>query len=1098
MSRNQSQRLPSGGLIDRARPLDFTFNGRPFEAYAGDCLASALLAAGVTALGSSPRLGRPRGLLTADRTEPAPWLTLSNAATEAGTHAVGGSGRRLGLAAPLIELYDGLALEWPGGWPAGGSGSEGSVGRLGRLLTAGPEPESVSAQDVAALDPSAPSPVFDTRHIHGEVVIIGAGPAGLAAAQAAARAGVRVVIVDDQVEPGGHLLGERARLDGRPALDWVEAVAAELMRLPAVTFLTRTTAIDLCRLAPSGRAEATQRGGQVELLALERLAQHHEPTAGEPWQRLWRIRAPRLILATGSLERPLVFPDNDRPGIMLAQAVRHYLNRYAVLAGKRAVVMTNNDEAYRTALDLQRAGAEVPAVLDLRGAAEGLWARQAREAGIDILPGLGIAGVEGRGHIEAVMTASIAPDGRLAAGGRRRIDCDLLCVSGGFLPATALMQRLQALEGGGGSTAPIPAGLPLGMVLVGGAAGRQGLATMIAGAVEAGIQAAGAEGGIAKPMLILPRGEPREEAAFDPVIAQEGSGGDLPWILRPAEEEEGTAPARVHAERSWLDGAGEQSLAAAQTVLSRFIPTDGAGEAWERALVPPEDASPKAVAAGSPPEATVDQEGGASARMTAALVPPSLPVAARLGLSGGARLGALAAGAVSPLALRETPLVQVLAAEGAVWRLEGGWRCADHFSLPQETREDGFRREIAAALEGCCLSDGTPQGRLDIQGPGAARLLDALFSQPVSPLKPGMALPRLLLAEEGRQGRAPALVLRLAERQFQLILPPGQEGSVTSRLNAAAAKSRPGQGCFVTDLTEGEATLLLIGPQAPELLQRLTTASAPAGVTAAKAAATVSGSEAEVETTDGSLSPAEGDAPTPAQAPAQAQAQAPASAQAPAPAQAQAPASALPAPGHWRRLLLAEQPVRLVRLDWSGLPVFELSLPANHAQSLWQHLRAGAEGLMPHLLGAYGLEALRAARGLGRPGLEMTAGLGPRDLGWPAAEDESAAAAATVTTTAAVASKPPANPQLVALTAEGATPSEAPDALARLGCPVLDGKGKTLGWVTGTWPASRLGPAFALALVLGGRQGIGQAVRLAGDPRPWLIKALPLPWPTAV
>ncbi|MEV0070421.1 2Fe-2S iron-sulfur cluster-binding protein [Amycolatopsis sp. NPDC050768] len=341
-------RLPDRGVVDRAAPLKFTFDGRELTGFRGDTLASALLANGVHQVATSIKYGRPRGILAAGVEDATALVQIEAPFPEPM------------LSATTVELYDGLVAR---GLPGQGK------------LAAEPDPAR-----------------YDAKHIHCDVLVVGAGPAGLAAA---AGASGRVLLVDDQPEPSGAIP------DG-------------------VRFLSRTTAFGVY---DDGFVLALERRG--ENAAPERISR----------QRVWRIRAKRIVLATGAHERPVVFPDNDRPGIMLAGAARTYLNRYGVLAGRRAVVFTTNDSAYAAAFDLADAGAEITVIADARDTVSARLGEDAAARGIEIRTGHGVVGTAGGDRITSAVVAE------LGATQGDRFACDLLLVSGGWNPAVHLFSQ---------------------------------------------------------------------------------------------------------------------------------------------------------------------------------------------------------------------------------------------------------------------------------------------------------------------------------------------------------------------------------------------------------------------------------------------------------------------------------------------------------------------------------------------------------------------------------------------------------------------------------------------------------------------------------
>ena len=288
----------------------FTFDGRELTGHAGDTLGSALLANGMHQVTTSIKLGRPRGITAAWAEDTGGLVQIEEPFPEPM------------LLATTVELFDGLVAR---GIPG--------QGRLAEI------PDTAK---------------YDATHVHTDVLVAGAGPAGLAAALTAARAGARVVLLDEHNEAGGALLGTTDTIDGRPAQDWVADAVAELATYPDVLHLQRTTAF-----------------GHYDdgfILALQRRTDHlgGEAPAAVSRQRVWRIRARHIVVAAGAHERPVVFADNDRPGIMLAHGARTFLHRYGVKVGTQAVVFTTNDSAYLAAFDLHDAGVRINAIVDSR------------------------------------------------------------------------------------------------------------------------------------------------------------------------------------------------------------------------------------------------------------------------------------------------------------------------------------------------------------------------------------------------------------------------------------------------------------------------------------------------------------------------------------------------------------------------------------------------------------------------------------------------------------------------------------------------------------------------------------------------------------
>ena len=375
-------RTPTGGRIDRGSSLEFAFDGRVFTGHPGDTLASALLAHGVHKIATSVKLGRPRGISAASAEDTGGLVQIEAPFPEPM------------LLASTIELHDGLAAR---GLPG--------QGRLADI---------------------ADSARYDAMHAHADVLIVGAGPAGLAAALSAAHAGARVIVVDEQSEAGGSLLGSTDHIGGATATEWVRAAVAELATYPEVRHLQRTTAF-----------------GHYDdgfVLALERRTDHlgNAAPARLSRQRVWRIRARHVVIATGAHERPIVFADNDRPGIMLAHSARTFLRRYGVLVGHAAVVFTTNDSAYAAAFDLADAGMQIEAVVDAREQVSDALRRECDRRGIPVRAGAVVTGTSGTDRITHAMVADY--DGVKVAAAEA-VSCDTLLLSGGWNPAVHLFSQ---------------------------------------------------------------------------------------------------------------------------------------------------------------------------------------------------------------------------------------------------------------------------------------------------------------------------------------------------------------------------------------------------------------------------------------------------------------------------------------------------------------------------------------------------------------------------------------------------------------------------------------------------------------------------------
>ena len=505
----QSRRLASGGLVDRSRPLGFEYDGVDYTGYAGDTLASALLANDVHLVGRSFKYHRPRGIFSAGAEEP-------NALVQLGR----GARTEPNVRATTLELVDGLVATSQNCWPSVGFDIGAINDRISRLIPAGfyyktfmwpPTPawwlkyehliRHAAGMGRAAAEPDPDR--YEHRHAHCDVLVVGGGAAGIAAARAAAHAGARTILCDENPWWGGGLACDAPPIDERPAAKWIAAATAELGALPDVTLLTRTTAFGYY----DGNLVA----------AVERLTDHlAAPPPHAPRQRLWLIRARAVVLASGAHERGIAYVNNDLPGTMLASAARSYVGRYGVRPGRRAIVFTNNDGGYSDALALHAAGIEIAAVVDPRPESReaGSLPAQAREGGLPVFGSSVIVGARGRRHVAAV---EIAP---LAGGPSRRVACDLVAVSGGWNPAVHLFSQARGkLRYDDILAAFVPDRSPLPIVPVGAASGTFDLAAALTEGHDAGLAVALQTCAAAGTVPAAPQAMPQRRAALAPLWA---------------------------------------------------------------------------------------------------------------------------------------------------------------------------------------------------------------------------------------------------------------------------------------------------------------------------------------------------------------------------------------------------------------------------------------------------------------------------------------------------------------------------------------------------------------------------------------------------
>ena len=768
-------RTASGGNIDRSRPLRFAFDGRSYEGFAGDTLASALLANGVHLVGRSFKYHRPRGILTADSAEPNALVTVRRDAARYTPN----------LRATQVELYDGLVAESQNRWPS----LEHDVGRVNDLLSAffpvgfyyktfmWPRTAWKSLYEPLirraaglGLAPTMPDPDrYAHRYAHCDVLVVGAGPAGIAAALAAAEVGSRVILCDEQAEFGGSLLADNAaRIDGEPARTWVQQSIRALAQNPRVTPLLRTTAFGYFPHNFIGLSE--------------RLTDHLAmPPADQPRERLWQVRARRVVLATGAIERPLVFPGNDRPGIMLAGAAQAYLNRYGVRVGSRAVIVTACDRAYQAALDLHAAGVGIAEIADIRSAPSGALPEAARRAGIAIRPRSTVLSTDGDLRVRAIELGEIDIAGHLRSAGR--VDCDVVLMSGGYTPSVHLFsqsrgklqwdEELLAFVPGRSAERELSAGACRGV-------------TELAPALADGA-AAGAESGA--PHRFTVDAAPSGRGAYL---------GSLP---------EATPPSAGKSFVDWqhdvttrdLKLAAREGFRAIEHV-KRYTTTGMATDQGKTSNL-----NALAIVAETL-DAPVPQVGLTTFRM------PYTPVT--FGSFAGISRGDL----FDPKRL--TPTHEWAAANGAVFENVGLWKRARYFPRAGEGLHAAVARECRAVRSACGIFDASTLGKIEVVGTDAAEFMNRLYINSWSGLAIGRCRYGILCREDGFI-YDDGVVARTAADRFHVTTTTGGAPRVLAMMEDYRQTEWPDLKVWLTSTTEQWAVIAVQGPNARRVLEPL-------------------------------------------------------------------------------------------------------------------------------------------------------------------------------------------------------------------------------------------------------------------------------------
>ncbi|WP_342024643.1 2Fe-2S iron-sulfur cluster-binding protein [Arthrobacter citreus] len=754
----QNARLAAGGRIDRTISWRFTVDGEEFSGHPGDTLASALLANGRIAVGTSLYEDRPRGILAAGVEEP-------NAMVRVQPRFPGHVAESM-LPATAVTLVDGLDAELLNG--------------LGRL-----DPEDDRAE-------------YDKKYVHTDVLVIGGGPAGLAAAREAVRTGARVMLLDDQPELGGSLLsgstapGLAENIEGMTALEWVADVEAELVSGSESTVLNRTTAF--------GAYDANY------VIAVQNRTDHlSSPAAsGVSRQRIWHIRAAQVVLAPGAHERPLVFENNDRPGIMLASAVRSYLNRYAVAAGRRVVISTTNDSAYVLDGDLRAAGIEVAAVVDARSCLTAV-AAAAVEAGTRVLIGSAVANTAAdtttagsAGRLKGVTVRGIDEDGALTSS-TEQIACDLLAVSGGWSPVVHLhSQRQGKLRWDDGLAAFVPSTTVPNQWIAGSGRGSFDLSDCLTEGISAGAAAAVAAG-FSTTAGYSPPGTPTASAPTRQlwlVPGEEGTPDD--WHHHFVDFQRDQSVADVL--RS--TGAGMRSV----EHIKRYTSISTANDQGKTSGVNAIGVIAAALRTAGEASRGIGDIGTTTYRA------PFTPVA--FAALAGRQRGEL----FDPA--RVTAIHSWHVDHGALFEDVGQWKRPWYYPQPGEDMDAAVLRECIAVRESVGFMDATTLGKIEIRGKDAGEFLNRIYTNAFKKLAPGSARYGVMCMADGMI-LDDGVTLRLDEDRYFMTTTTGGAAGILDWLEEWLQTEWPDLDVHCTSVTEQWTTIAVVGPKSRAVLTKV-------------------------------------------------------------------------------------------------------------------------------------------------------------------------------------------------------------------------------------------------------------------------------------
>ena len=759
---SQSNRI-NGGLIDRSQTWNFTFNGKSMQGHPGDTLASALIANGQKLVGRSFKYHRPRGIFTAGSEEPNALVQLrSGAHQEPNTRAT------------VAELFDGLSATSQNHRGPLEYDFMAVTDFLSPFLSAGfyyktfmwprkfwesvYEPIIRSSAGLGRLSMEEDPDTYDKGFLHCDLLVIGAGPAGLSAALSAARSGARVILADEDFRPGGRLNAETLELGGMSGADWATQAVAELQAMDNVRVMTRTTIYGAYDHGVYG--------------ALERCTDHLSTSGDKPRQILWRIYSKRAVLAAGATERPIAFGNNDRPGVMMASAVRTYVNRFGATPGQQVGVFTNNDDGWRTAKDLADKGVNVVAVIDSRDApavCDVPGARHIRNAAV--------MDTVGRKGLKSVTLT----DGQV-------IPADCLAVSGGWNPNVHLTCHQRGRPTWRDDLcAFVPGGeLPVGMAVAGAANGSMTLAAALAEGQkqaaaqldEIGIKAAAAE-------LPEAEDEPRDCAAF--------------WHVKDSKK------------RAWVDLQNDVTTKDVKLanregfrsveLLKRYTTMGMATDQGKTSNI-----SGLAILAEEAGK-TIPEVG------TTIFRPPYTPIP--MGALGGRARGK------DFRPYRLTPSHKWAEANGATFVEVGNWLRSQWFARPGEKGwRDSVDREVEMTRGSVGICDVTTLGKIDVQGKDAAAFLNKVYANGFAKLDVGKVRYGIMLREDGIC-YDDGTTARMSENHFVMTTTTANAVLVFRRMEFARQCLWPNMDVHLISTTDGWAQFAVAGPNARNLLRKV-------------------------------------------------------------------------------------------------------------------------------------------------------------------------------------------------------------------------------------------------------------------------------------
>jgi sarcosine oxidase, subunit alpha len=968
-----ANRLPGKGRLTPAKTVRFSFDGRMLTGLEGDTLASALIANGIHLMGRSFKYHRPRGVLSAGAEEPNALMQVSRDSAR----------YQPNVRASVQEIFDGLRASSQNRYPSLAFDVGAINDALSPLFSAGfyyktfmwpraawnklYEPVIRHAAGLGESPKEADPDHYAQRYAHCDVLVVGGGLAGLSAALAAAESGASVIICDEQPQMGGALHFDTSiAVNGETGFDWAQKTAARLAFMDNVRVLTRTTAFGYYAQNFVGLAERV-----TDHLAL--------PSPDQPRERLWQVRAKRVVLATGAIERHMVFPGNDRPGIMLASAARIFLNHYGVAIGAKVAVYTACDSAYEAAFDLQDAGVRIPVIVEARDRPGGTLLEEARTRGIEVLTRHAIASTKGRLRVSSI---AVVPAG--ASGKGRDIEVDALITSAGWTPSVHLFSQSRGkVSWDAESGRFLPGVNAQDCVSIGACAGTDDPVALVEQAVEAGLDAANGAGSEMS-------GRPVIDIDHEGIDSGSWSAGLVGAVGAP---ESGKAFVDFQNDVTAKDirlavREGMHSIEHVKRFTTNGMATDQGKTSNMHGL---------AIAAetlGKP----IPQVGLTTFRA------PYTPVT--FGTIVGQSRGVL----FDPA--RKTPLHACLATNGAVFEDVGQWKRAWYFPRAGETMHAAVSRECRTVREVAGLFDASTLGKIEVVGPDAAAFLNLLYTNAWDKLEPGRCKYGIMLREDGFI-YDDGVVGRLAADRFHVTTTTGGAPRVLHHMEDYLQTEFPHLDVWLTSITEQWAVIAVQGPQARDII-----------------APFVDGIDISDEAMP-HMSVREGK--------------------------------------------ICGVPTRLFRMSFTGERGFEINVPADYGQSVFEALWERAEAMDACLYGTEAMHVLRAEKGYIIVGQDTDGTVTPDDAGlsWAVAKKKPDFVGIAGLKRADL--QRPDRKQLVGLKTKD------PTLVLEEGAQIVADPNEKIpmtmiGHVTSSYWSENCGRSIAMAVVAGGRSRMGETL----------------------